>query len=202
MVHGYHATFGAYGFWLPNDPRGSGSSYVGQDELFCMFGPATLVEDRNRSRAGVEHDHAVREAAKSLLLRPPITFSEAQRRVVGDGFATSISKGRVMVWACAVMPDHAHVVFARHQVDAEQIVNFMKGSATRALVEVGLHPFLAERAEDEKIPRCWAERQWIVYLNSVADIQRSIEYVEENPLKAGLPRQMWPFVLPFDPMVL
>jgi len=29
MVRGYHVIFGMYGFWLPNDPRGSWSDYVG-----------------------------------------------------------------------------------------------------------------------------------------------------------------------------
>ena len=33
MVHGYHAIFGTYGFWLPNDPRGSWSDFVGAWEL-------------------------------------------------------------------------------------------------------------------------------------------------------------------------
>jgi hypothetical protein len=28
MILGYHVIFGAYGFWLPNDPRGSWSDFV------------------------------------------------------------------------------------------------------------------------------------------------------------------------------
>ena len=40
MVHAYHAIFGAYGFWLPNDPRGSWTTFVGSWEL-NPFGPAT-----------------------------------------------------------------------------------------------------------------------------------------------------------------
>ena len=34
MIIGYHSIFGMYGFWLPNDPRGSGSDYVASWELF------------------------------------------------------------------------------------------------------------------------------------------------------------------------
>src|SRR5262249_46663501 len=151
--------------------------------------------------AGVEHDEAVRKAAKALLPRPPVTFDEVQREIVGAGLGHSLTKGKVVVWACAVMPDHVHVVFARQRVDAEQIVNFMKGNSTRALVQARLHPFSAERDENGNVPHCWAQRQWIAYLNSVEDIFRSIEYVEQNPVKAGLPRQTWPFVFPFDPMI-
>ena len=29
MILGFHVVFGAYGFWLPNDPRGSWSDFVG-----------------------------------------------------------------------------------------------------------------------------------------------------------------------------
>ena len=37
-VLAYHAIFTAYGFWLPNDPRGSWSSYVRSWELFLAGG--------------------------------------------------------------------------------------------------------------------------------------------------------------------
>ena len=33
MVHGYHLILPMYGFWLPNDPRGSWSDYVRSWEL-------------------------------------------------------------------------------------------------------------------------------------------------------------------------
>ena len=202
MVLGYHATFGAYGFWLPNDPRGSGSCYVGHEELYRLIGPATLVAERSRSRASVGHDRAARAAAKALLPRPPVVFNEAERRVVGEGFGRSFTKGKVIVWACAVMADHVHVVFARHRVHSEQIVTFMKGTATTALIEAGLHPFLNDRDKDGSVPKCWAEGQWIVYLDTIADIERSIRYVEGNPEKSGLPRQTWSFVQSFDGMIL
>ena len=34
MVRAYHAIFTTYGFWLPNDPRGSWSDFVRSWELF------------------------------------------------------------------------------------------------------------------------------------------------------------------------
>ena len=45
MIIGYHSIFGMYGFWLPNDPRGSGSDYVASWELF-RHGAATKVASR------------------------------------------------------------------------------------------------------------------------------------------------------------
>ena len=33
MIHGYHVILTMYGYWLPNDPRGSWSDFVGRWEL-------------------------------------------------------------------------------------------------------------------------------------------------------------------------
>jgi hypothetical protein len=64
-VLAFHLVMGAYGFWLPNDPRGSGSRYVGSDQLF-RHGPATHV-DGEQSVAKRPHDVAARRAAKRDL---------------------------------------------------------------------------------------------------------------------------------------
>ena len=40
-----HVIFTAYGFWLPNDPRGSWSDFVASWELL-KFGRATKVTTR------------------------------------------------------------------------------------------------------------------------------------------------------------
>ena len=45
MVHGYHVIWGTYGFWLPNDPRGSWSDFVASWELL-RFGAATKSQER------------------------------------------------------------------------------------------------------------------------------------------------------------
>ena len=39
MLHGFHVIFSTYGFWLPNDPRGSWSDWVRRWEL-VRFGKA------------------------------------------------------------------------------------------------------------------------------------------------------------------
>ena len=54
MILATHAIFSAYGFWLPNDPRGSWSTFVASWELF-KYGPATTVSTR-RSIAHQPHD--------------------------------------------------------------------------------------------------------------------------------------------------
>src|SRR5689334_5419414 len=59
MVLAYHVIFGTYGFWLPNDPRGSWSDFVRSWELL-RYGPATHVHTR-RSTAYDPHDQALRQ---------------------------------------------------------------------------------------------------------------------------------------------
>ena len=172
MVLGYHVIFGTYGFWLPNDPRGSWSDFVGAWELF-HFGPATKVETR-ASLANAPHDPAVRQATKQALKRPPVQLSGVQARAVGRGFAASVHKGRVLVWACSILPEHLHLVVARHRFRVEHLVNLLKGAATRALLAEDLHPFAALRTPDSQVPKCWGVGLWKVYLGSEEAIQRAI----------------------------
>ena len=44
MIHGYHVILPMYGFWLPNDPRGSWSEFVRKWEL-TRFGDGTQTRD-------------------------------------------------------------------------------------------------------------------------------------------------------------
>jgi hypothetical protein len=92
------------------------------------------------------------------------------------------------------MPEHVHLVLARHTCKAEQIVNLLKGEATRSLLASDVHPLANYRTSPGKVPKCWGENQWVVFLDTDEAIRRAIRYVEDNPLKEGLPRQRWSFV--------
>ena len=85
MIVGYHVIFSAYGFWLPNDPRGSWSDFVGSLKLF-RYGRTTKTTER-RSLADNEHGRALQDAAKPALKYPPVNFSGLQARAVARGFA-------------------------------------------------------------------------------------------------------------------
>lgn len=195
MVRGYHVIFTAYGFWLPNDPRGSGSVCVRVEEL-RQFGPATKVTTR-RSVARKPHDVRRRLAAKAELTYPPVTFSGIQARAIGRGFEEYVTQSGVTVWACSILPAHVHLVLARYRYNAETMVTQFKAAATRQLLAEGLHPLAAYREEGGPLPHCWGKGRRKVFLNDDADILRSIRYVEENPLREGKPAQRWRFVTPF-----
>ncbi|HUQ68642.1 MAG TPA: hypothetical protein VM165_03905, partial [Planctomycetaceae bacterium] len=76
MIIASHVIFGAYGFWLPNDPRGSWSDFVGAWELL-RYGRATKTDVR-ASVAGAFHDQTRRLAAKKALKYPPVVFNALQ----------------------------------------------------------------------------------------------------------------------------
>jgi REP element-mobilizing transposase RayT len=199
MILGSHVIFGAYGFWLPNDPRGSWSDFVGSWELF-RFGSATKVDTRT-SVAAQPHDRVARQTAKECLRFPPAHFNGLQARAVGRGFGKCARRGSLRIWACSILPDHVHLVIGRHTCEVEQIVNLLKGAATAELLAEGLHPFGDRKTQSGAVPKCWARGQWKVFLDDPADIERAVRYVEENPVKEGKPRQRWSFVTLYAALV-
>ena len=186
-----------YGFWLPNDPRGSGSTFVGSRALY-EHGKATKVNTR-RSVAHKKHDVAARFAAKADLVRPPVILTGLQARAVGRGFAYSVQRLSLTIHACAIMPDHAHLVVARAAVDIEAVIRRLKGDASRQLLAEGLHPFANNRSTRGILPSAWTDGSRKIFLGSGREILNRIRYVENNPFRAGLPRQKWSFVVPYSP---
>ncbi len=193
MVIASHVIFSAYGFWLPNDPRGSWSDFVRSWELL-RYGKATKTDER-RSLARGEHDRRRRLAAKRALRYPPVQLTGVQARAVATGFAQYIESSGVRVLACSILPDHVHMVVRRHRYHVEQIVNLLKGAATRRLIAEGLHPFGEFARPGERPPPLWARGEWKVFLRSIVAVERAIRYVEENQVREGLPRQRWSFVM-------
>ena len=197
MVLAYHVIFGAYGFWLPNDPRGSWSDFVGAWDLFLAGGQATTTDERC-SVARRSHDRELRLATKRELKRPAVKFTGVQALAVGRGFRNYVRKSGLCVWACSILPEHVHLVVGRFRLDIEQVVVQLKAAATRELVAENIHPFAELARPGKRPPKCWSRGEWSVFLESADDISRSIRYVENNPVKDGKPRQQWTFVTPFD----
>jgi REP element-mobilizing transposase RayT len=189
-MRAFHAIFTAYGFWLPNDPRGSWSTWVGAWEIFRYGGTATKVET-TRSVASHVHERAKRLDTKRHLKQPPVIFTGEQARAIGRGFSVAVQKSQYQILACAILPEHVHVVVAVHRNQPTQIVGHLKREATLQLVEQNLHPFRHRCAEPRTLPSCWAEKCWKVYMDTRDDVARAIRYVENNPSKEGKKRQRW-----------
>ncbi len=146
MVVAYHSIFCAYGFWLPNDPRGSWSDFVGAWELFIAGGPATACGSR-RSVAAQAHDRAAREAGKAALVHPPMRFNSRQIISIANGFAVARAEADFRILACAILPEHVHIVTRRHPRNIEMVVGHLRSRATKQLGLDGIRPEQPIRAK-------------------------------------------------------
>ncbi len=187
MVLGYHLMFSAYGFWLPNDPRGSGSRGIGADKLWEFGGPTKVSAHEFCARK--PHDRQKRLAAKSVLDRDPVRFDGVQARAIARGFTNSVRRSHITLWACAVMPDHIHLVVARHRHPIEVLANLLKGEATRQLVREGVHPFQGQTTSRDRVPSCFGRKWWVIYKDNEEALLAAIRYAENNPVRAGLMAQ-------------
>ena len=124
----------------------------------------------------------------------PAPRAECAYYAVARGFARAANESHYEILACAIMPEHVHMVVRRHANKAEKMIGHFKTRATQQLASEGLHPFQSHRREDGTLPMMWTARGWKVFLDSLEDEQRAIKYVEANPEKEGRPRHSWDYV--------
>ncbi|HVT89108.1 MAG TPA: hypothetical protein VHD56_09670 [Tepidisphaeraceae bacterium] len=194
-VIAFHVVMSFYGFWLPNDERGSGSWYVGSKSLY-QFSTATHVSS-NHSVARRPYNKAIQLQARKNLKYPSVVLNGYQARAIGRGFANYIDKSGLIVHACAILPDHVHLVVRRFTYSIEQIMIKLKAAATEQLLREGLHPFQRIVLPDGGHPKVFARDGRHVFIFDNEGVIGRIKYVCDNPVNAGLPAQEYPFVIPF-----
>lgn len=195
-VIAFHVILGVYGFWLPNDPRGSKSHFVWADNL-KQFGDATYVETNN-SVAATKHDSNFRKRAKRALIYPAVQLNGHQANAIGDGFNDAVKKCDIHIVACSILPEHTHLVLMRSAKSIEWTVAQLKRRSGWKLRESGLHPMEQHRTPDGRVHSVWGREFWVVYITEQNHLEAALRYVENNPLKEGKKRQNWSFVRCFD----
>jgi REP element-mobilizing transposase RayT len=183
LILAFHSIFAGYGFWLPNEPRGSWSDFVASYELY-RFGPATTVTTR-RSLAHNPYDRNLKHQVREALAFPPVRFTDAQIRIIAEAFA----KAPYRFHALAILRDHVHAVLEHTDRDIRKVVGHLKSEATRALRAAGHF----------KDQRPWVDHGWNVYLDCDADVFRAVDYTNANPTRDGLAPQHWDLVIPYNP---
>ncbi len=186
MVIAYHLIWTAYGYWLPNDPRGSMSKTIACDVIAEL---GALHHGRKRVQPSAREVREFRERAKSALKFPLLDFTVSDFPVIAESLAEAIIEHNYTCYACAIMPDHVHILIRKHKHQAEAMLeNFQ--SATRLRFRS-----LKLRSEDHPI---WGGPGWKVFLDTPDSIRRTIGYIDGNPPKWRLPWQHWPFVTKYD----
>jgi len=187
MVIAHHLIFTVYGTWLPNDPRGSGSINISIDEIEALGDPHY---GRKRIQPTRKEIQDFQHRAAAVLHYPVKPFDTAMRMSVANAFATVIERERYTCYACAVMPDHVHLVIRKHKDLAERMVDCVRHESRTELIRSG--------AFGQDHPVWSASWGWKVFLFHPDEVRRTIRYVEENPLSLRLPIQRWSFVKPYD----
>jgi REP element-mobilizing transposase RayT len=186
MIVGHHLLWTAYGWWLPNDPRGSSSQEIRVEPI------AELGEHHYGRKAVQPPSSEIREfydSARPVLAHALLRFSDEDVAILAMSFAQTIRRCRYTCYACAIMPDHIHMLIRKHRDQAEQMLAELQNDSRDALIAAerrrGNHPV-------------WGGPGWKVFLNTREDVERTVRYIENNPIKAGLPPQHWDFVQPYD----
>src|SRR5215218_3738726 len=107
MVVGHHLIFTAYGWWLPNDPRGSESHEIRVERI------AELGELHHGRRPVQPLPAVLRkfyERARETLKHELLTFDHSDLAILAESFGRVIREVRYTCYACALMPDHVHVL--------------------------------------------------------------------------------------------
>jgi hypothetical protein len=101
MVIGYHLIWTLYGWWLPNDPRGSLSRTIASDVISEL---GALHCGRKRVQPSSREIRAFYEVAATKLKHELLTLTPADALIVADAFARVIREQGYTCYACAIMP--------------------------------------------------------------------------------------------------
>jgi len=186
MVLAHHLVWTAYGWWLPNDPRGSMSRYIASDVIADL---GELHYGRKRVQPASRIIRAFYDQAKQVLKFPLLRFDPVELPAIADAFSSVISENRYTCYACAIMPDHVHILLRKHRDHAENMIDKLQTASRARVIDAGM------RSTDHPV---WGGDGWRVFLDSPDDIRRTVQYIEQNPIKARMPRQTWGFVVPYD----
>lgn len=146
----YYLTFNPYGTWLPGDRRG-----------WCR---RTNTFARQRASPGLEAH------CRARLRYPVVTFSRAQREVVGAAIAEACAFRGWTLHALAAERTHVHVVVAAPTLP-EKVLATLKSRATRQL---RAHGHLVDH------PHPWAEHGSIRWLYEPVEVAQKIRYVLDD----------------------
>ncbi len=187
IVIAYHLIWTGYGWWLPNDPRGSRSTEIRNDVL-------AELGDLHFGRKGVQPaGKEVRQfydQAGPLLQHALLSFDDAAREEIALAFGQVIEEQRYTCYACAIMPDHVHILIRKHKHQAEDMIQIFKDSSRLRLSATQRY---------SAIHLIWTRGGgWKVFLDHPDEVRRTIANIEPNPKGAGLPPQHWPFLKIYD----
>jgi hypothetical protein len=186
IVIAYHLIWTLYGWWLPNDLRGSTSRDIRCDALKQL---GELHFGRKKIQPSSRDIRAFYADARALLKHPLIELPLEAFSLVAHGFADAITACKYTCYACAILPDHVHLIIRKHRDCAEEMIYQLQHFSRLRLSESGIFP------SNHPI---WVQGGWQVFLDHPDDICRTIGYIRQNPIPYHLPIREYAFITPYD----
>jgi REP element-mobilizing transposase RayT len=186
LVIGHHLIWTVYGYWLPNDPRGSSSHTIRVARIAEL---GEIHFGRKHIQPSSKELREFKQAASAVLKHEVLTFDAEEIIQVGRCLGQSIREHGYTCYACAVMPDHVHLLIRKHRDWAENMIEFFQSESRAKLIEAKRRPWSHP---------VWGGPGWKVFQETRQDMERTVKYVEKNPLGIGLPQQTWEFVTRYN----
>src|SRR5262245_51528588 len=123
MVLAHHLMWTAYGWWLPNDPRGSESHEIRVEKVAELGEMHYGRKEIQPSRRELQEFFA---ESRDVLAHEPKLFTADDIQFVGKCLGETILERGYTCYACAVMPDHVHLLIRRHRDKAEVMLDVLQ----------------------------------------------------------------------------
>ena len=68
------------------------------------------------------------EQAKAVLKHPLLSFAPSEFEVVGNAIGQAINECQYTCYACAIMPDHVHLVIRKHRDLADEMIEKIRST--------------------------------------------------------------------------
>jgi len=186
IVIEHHLIWTLYGWWLPNDLRGSTSHALRCDALREL---GELHSGRKTIQPASRDIRALYSQAQALLKHPLLELTGGAVASVALRFAGAIGEFKYTCYACSILRDHVHLIVRKQKHTAEQMIEKLQNFGRLRLSADGY------RSSDHPT---WVRGGWKVFLDHPDEVRRTIPYVEKNPLAYGEPVQKWHFITAYD----
>ena len=163
---GTHWIATTYGTWLHGDPRGSWKD--GR-----LIGP----------------DPFLHEQSQRLMSHDAVVLDQHERDMVAESFGRTIRSYGYRAFTATIGATHVHVVFGPLSDPFSTVVARMKKQASNVVLS-------ARRSRGHNAgPTMWTKRPFPRFLFDENHVLNGIEYVRRHNLRAGLPKDPYPWIV-------
>ena len=186
MIIAHHLILTGYGHWLSNDPRGSMSMKTYCSELAKI---AKNHFGRRKSQPSRSELRTFYKEAQKNLAHPVLWWNDMERQALVEAFDAVINFEKLTCYACAILPNHIHLLIRKHRLKAEEMSSRLKDAGRLLLCEKSLAPvnhpvFSADSCH--------------VYKSEPHVVQVCVAYIQRNYLKHNLAPIHCAFVSEYD----